>query len=79
MKLFVVQLLSGEFIHKSHIIDINLPLVTTTKIEDAKQWRSRATALNFINNSSYKRMLKRDKMEVKILEIEVTYTIKEQK
>lgn len=53
--------------------------IETDNLEDAKQWRSYQTALNFINNSTYKQMLQRDDMEVKIIEIEAIYKIKEQK
>ena len=79
MIIYMVQLQDGTFINKSHLVCISMPLNTTNKIENAKQWRSYKTAWNFINNTDYKKMIKRDKMEVKIIEVQITYEIKELK
>ena len=75
MIVYMVQLKNGTFIHKSHLTSISIPLNTTDKIEKVKQWTSYKTVFNFINNVDYKKMLKRDKMEVKIVEVQITHQI----
>lgn len=79
MIVYMVQLQDGKFIHSSYLTCVTMPLNTTDKIGNAKQWKSHKTALNFINNIDYKKMLKRDKMEAKIIEVQITYEIKETK
>lgn len=75
MIVYMVQLQDGKFIHTKHLTHVDMPLNVTDKIENAKQWRSHKTASNFINNNTYKKMLKRDNMDVKIIEVKIIYEL----
>lgn len=75
MTVYMIQLQDGKLIHQSRLTHIHTLLNTTDKIENAKQWKSYKTAWNFINHTDYKKMLKRDKMEAKIIEVQVAHEI----